>query len=50
MLEYIVSVLPSDWFSLVGWPGFSKCTVTSKICGVFLHPKVFLLLTIAKIL
>ena len=27
MLESIVSVLPSDWFSLSGWPGFSKRTV-----------------------
>ena len=28
MLESIVSVLPSDWLSLSGWPGFSKGTVT----------------------
>ena len=27
MLEAIVSVLPSDWFSLSEWPGFSKRTV-----------------------
>ena len=29
MLESIVSVLPSDWFSYcLGGPGFSKCTVS----------------------
>ena len=27
MLEFIVRVLPFDWFSLSGWPRFSKCTV-----------------------
>ena len=29
MLESIVSVLPSDWLSLSGWPGFSKCTAST---------------------
>ena len=29
MLESIVLVLPSDWFSLSEWPWFSKCTVKS---------------------
>ena len=31
MLESIVSVLPSDWFSLSGWPSFSKCTVRHRV-------------------
>jgi len=39
VLESIVSVLPSDWFSLSGWPGFSKCTVTVYFLSVFV--KIF---------
>ena len=43
MLEAIVSVLPSDWFSPSGWPGFSKSTVTifsyeTSVSVVFFTP------------
>ena len=30
MLESFVSVLPCDWFTLSGWPGFSSCSVITK--------------------
>ena len=30
MLGFIVSVLPADWFSLSGWPGFSKRSVSLR--------------------
>ena len=30
MLEFIVSVLPSDGFHCLGSPSFSKCTVKSE--------------------
>jgi len=35
-LESIVSVLPSGWFSLSGWPRFSKRTVTPFVTHQFL--------------
>ena len=40
MLESLVSVLPSDWFSLSGWPGFRKRTVfhvNFNICCEVFH-------------